>query len=385
MSDRGDYRSFYVSMLDDPDFRDMPGDDFKIFFALRLTLGAAGIGVLRRLVLCDQLKISTAKLEKRLASLEKPKPESGLGWIVWDRRNDIVWIVNALKYEPSLSSKNERQRKHINGLVKPLSPHSNAVKEFWKTYPDWRIGAETEPTAPPTIVKGNDTPTDSPPNGQGMGIDSPAKHKRRETRDGDERPATGDIRQATDENISDSDKPPLDRFVDRFYVNAKPERRAEIVRQLNQALQPEGVRVRTGVTVRAKSQAHLNRCISAVLRGTPPANPDSAIVFVFKKLEDPEKDSAGNVGTEIADAKNRHDVLMAERYHRARRAAAKPWGEEHPEELEKFERMAKVTCGTSGMAETARKAFVLQRIAEAIDFPEFEAWAEAQTAQAVPA
>lgn len=176
---------------------------------------------------------------------------------------------------------------------------------------------------------------------------------------------------------------PRDRFLHRFYADAKPERRAEVARQIDQLLKPEGARVRNGVAARANSPEHLNRVLSDVLRGKPPENPDSAIVFVFRKLEDPDKDDAGRVGLEITAAREKQAIAREGAYHRARRAAAKPWSEEHPDELAKIEAMAhREIPGDSEIAETTRKSFVLQRICERIGFPSFEAWAEKQ---AVPA
>jgi hypothetical protein len=92
MSDRGEYRSFFVSILDDLDFQAMDGLVFKLLFALKMSLGPAGIGILRKLDLVEKLGCSLDELESSLVVLEAPKPGETHGWIL--RERNIVWLIN---------------------------------------------------------------------------------------------------------------------------------------------------------------------------------------------------------------------------------------------------------------------------------------------------
>ncbi|HWL41041.1 MAG TPA: hypothetical protein VNO75_12470 [Gemmatimonadaceae bacterium] len=141
MDDRGDYRSIYCSLADDPDFRDMTPMTVKVFVVLRLTLGAAGIGVPRKLVVMEQVSCSAAELEAALVELETPKPDQQMGWIRRDRK--AIWIVNALRFEPGLSPKSADHRKFVQKFLIPLGD-SPVAQEFRLYYKEWVQGDEGE-------------------------------------------------------------------------------------------------------------------------------------------------------------------------------------------------------------------------------------------------
>src|SRR5665647_3121655 len=92
LTDRGEYRSFYTGTIDDVAFRQISGDAFKLYFCLRQSLGAAGIGILRRLVLAEQLAIAPDELESLLIELTTPPEGQRSGWIV--REDNAIWIVD---------------------------------------------------------------------------------------------------------------------------------------------------------------------------------------------------------------------------------------------------------------------------------------------------
>lgn len=136
MSDRGEYRSIYCSILDDPEFQDMDPLTFKVFFALKMSLGAAGIGVPRKLVLAEQVKCSPGAIELAFCELETPKPDHQLGWILRDRK--VVWIINGLRFEEGLGlSPNSRQHcTFIRNRLKPLGD-GEVVRRFRAYYAHW--------------------------------------------------------------------------------------------------------------------------------------------------------------------------------------------------------------------------------------------------------
>lgn len=153
-NDRGEYRFIYSSILDDPDFREMDPLTFKVFFALKMSLGAAGIGVPRKLVLAEQVTCSLEQLERAFVELETPKPDHELGWIVRDRK--VIWIVNGLKFEEGLClfPNSPQHVTFIRNRVKPLGD-GEVVQLFRQYYAHWfptiessgpQAGAERGPT-----------------------------------------------------------------------------------------------------------------------------------------------------------------------------------------------------------------------------------------------
>jgi hypothetical protein len=89
--------------------------------------------------------------------------------------------------------------------------------------------------------------------------------------------------------------------LNRFYRGATPARIAEVEGQLADALSARGARVRKGEYVKARSRAHLDRCIEeTIAQGVK--DPDKAIVVVLRKLGDPEKDRNGDYPIEAERA-----------------------------------------------------------------------------------
>lgn len=155
MSDRGEYRPWYVAITDDADFQSMAGDVFKLLFVLKMTLPASGIGVIHMLVTAERCGCSVEDLTKRLDILAVPKPDSPRGWIVRDR--NIVWIVNGLENEQGLSPNSPHHRTFIVSTLRPLG-EKQIVRDFRAYYAAWFDDIPAVPSAmdEPGAERGSD-------------------------------------------------------------------------------------------------------------------------------------------------------------------------------------------------------------------------------------
>jgi hypothetical protein len=136
MSDRGEYRSFYVAVADDPDVHAMSDRAWRVLTMLKFTLPATGIGVVYAAQLAERCGCTPKQLDAALAELERPKPGEELGWIVRDR--NVVWLVNGLRYEPTLSADNaKKHRPFVHRLVAQLGDKPDVVRRFKAYYAEW--------------------------------------------------------------------------------------------------------------------------------------------------------------------------------------------------------------------------------------------------------
>lgn len=375
MKEKQEYRSFYSRMIDDVDFQEMDGGVFKVLFVLKHSLGAAGIGILRKLMIAEQTGITVAALEAALAELAKPKGYGNRGWIV--REKNIVWIVNALANEPNLSADNPKHITFIEErLLKPLG-NAPIVDQFRTYYAAWfgeskpgprpaattidtvsdRVSHTVAHTLPDTVSK------ERVSNGYGIGN---GIHERREPSDANREPRA---LEPSDVRVSDT----VSGFLDRFYA-ADANRRTAVARQLEQSLSSEGARLSRGVRVKAKDPAHLERCCAAVI-ADPPDDPNVAIVWVLKKLQDEEKDNRGRYPGEANVDRDKTQIARENAYEQAARVAARQWATEHPEQLADLEaRALHQFPGEGSFHEKARASWMVQEISPRISFPGFEEW-----------
>jgi hypothetical protein len=355
MSDRGEYRSFFVSILDDLEFQAMDGLVFKLLFALKMSLGPAGIGILRKLDLVEKLGCSLDELESSLATLEAPKPGETHGWIL--RERNIVWLINGLRHELGISRNSANHRKMIVRQLKPLGDKP-IVRKFVSYYREWFDASSPQP---PTIDRGQEGADE----GSKGGREGVADHTKREAKRPSDHPETHPA-------TSDSDR----RLLNRFYRNSTPARIAEVEGQLADALSAQGARVRKGEYVKARSRAHLDRCIEeTIAQGVK--DPDKAIVVVLRKLGDPEKDSNGDYPIEAARKADKADEELAKEYKRQRWEFSVDWGKDHPDEMTEFQELATAELGSDSDVpgyEQLHRMFVSQKVAEAAGFPSYEEW-----------
>jgi hypothetical protein len=136
VNDRGEYRSCFVAMADDPDIHAMSPGAFKLLWMLKLSLPATGIGVVYPSKLSDQVGADREQLESLLAELEAAKPGRDLGWIV--RERNVVWIVNGLACEPNLSPTNAKKHvPYVRRLIAQLPRDLAIVRQFKRRYAQW--------------------------------------------------------------------------------------------------------------------------------------------------------------------------------------------------------------------------------------------------------
>lgn len=145
MSDRGEYRSFYVAFADDPDVHTLSDRAYRALTMLKLVLPPIGIGVVYPTQLAEQCGWPVKKLHAALAELETPKPGARYGWIV--REGNIVWVVNALRYEHTLAVENvKKHHPYVRKLLARLGEKPAIVGQFRAYYAAWFPPAPAAPS-----------------------------------------------------------------------------------------------------------------------------------------------------------------------------------------------------------------------------------------------
>jgi hypothetical protein len=131
----------YASFWDDPDVRALSHVGYRVLTTLKGTLPAPGIGFVLEDLLANRCGCSLEELNEAYVELEQPKRvEEGLGWIV--RERGVVWLVNGLKFEPSIRASDQKHRAHVaewlaqfGGDQSPL----RIVRLFHAHYPEWFV------------------------------------------------------------------------------------------------------------------------------------------------------------------------------------------------------------------------------------------------------
>lgn len=129
MTFRGDHRSLYCAMADDETTQSLSHAAFRLFVVLKLTLPAAGIGVAYVSLLAERSHMTAAEVEQALAEL--------LSKGIVQREGRVVWIVNGLRFEPSLNARNEKHRAFVRDRsIAPLGDLP-IVAAFRAAYAEW--------------------------------------------------------------------------------------------------------------------------------------------------------------------------------------------------------------------------------------------------------
>jgi hypothetical protein len=102
------WRAIYTSIDDDRDWRHLAPLSKCVFETLKRQLGQYGIEVVALETLPRIINCSQAQLDLALEELERDKPGKDHGWI--RREDDVIWIVNGLRFEPSLTLTNNLHR-----------------------------------------------------------------------------------------------------------------------------------------------------------------------------------------------------------------------------------------------------------------------------------
>lgn len=134
-TDRGEYRAIHTVLLDSPEFLDLSPGAQLVFFHLKLRLGATGI---------DVLPAAEAQIAET-TGLPLTAPPNGdtntvantvrelirTGWL--KRERNVLWLRNGLRYEPSRSLNNEKNRKGVENHISTL-PKLKIVNDFAEYY-----------------------------------------------------------------------------------------------------------------------------------------------------------------------------------------------------------------------------------------------------------
>lgn len=168
----------------------------------------------------------------------------------------------------------------------------------------------------------------------------------------------------------------LDDFLEKFYRSATPERRAEVQAQLAASLSPSGARIRKGEIVHARSASHLAKCMQEVM-DTPPDKLDAAIVWVLRKLSDPELNARGQTVTEAASDQHKRDDKIFDVYHAEKAEAGRAWAKDNPVSWKELEIAVDKRLGLASdapMYDTIRKTQLAEAAGTAAGFPDFDDW-----------
>lgn len=127
MSERGDFRGIYTVLVDTPEFIDLPPNAQLVWFHLKLKMGAAGIDVIPAVeyVLEESTSIPSEGVRDAIEILSKE------GFLV--RERNVLWLRNALKFEPSRNLDNENHRKSVEKHLRAL-PKLAIVNDFAEYY-----------------------------------------------------------------------------------------------------------------------------------------------------------------------------------------------------------------------------------------------------------
>lgn len=132
MTRRGVYRGLYSSLLDDPDYQRLSSHGRLVLLTLRLSAqaGAAAIFRVYRGVIAEQTGLEPCEVETAFAELARtPAPEKP--WIF--QEGPVVWVRNALRYDPNIRLADLKHRKSIERAVAAL-PRLAIVASFCRYY-----------------------------------------------------------------------------------------------------------------------------------------------------------------------------------------------------------------------------------------------------------
>lgn len=140
MTQRGAYRSLYGAFWDDPDLRALSHVGYRLLTTLKGTLPATGIGFVLDDLLAQRCAFSASELEAAYAELERRKSGDRFGWIV--RERNVVWLVNGLRFEPSIRPSDAKHRAHVAECLSQFGGEQSplrVVREFRTYYAEWFV------------------------------------------------------------------------------------------------------------------------------------------------------------------------------------------------------------------------------------------------------
>jgi hypothetical protein len=267
MSVRGEFRSVPSSRYDRVELHQLSHLAFRVYMTLDGTNGATGMKAVYRSIMSERCGCTPAELDDAYRELQAPLPGRELGWILVD--GNVVWVIDRLGEEETISPANEKQRKFVHRLVEGIDQTRAIVRRFKAHYPEW---------FPEDVVS---VPREASERVSHRVSDRVSIH-----RDGN---GNGDgARKSESDGVAPTARLASlrDRFFATFYGGATAERRGSVDTQLDATLSAEGcvVRRRPHLVKVHATHATLANALQATL-GEGVDKPDSAIVVVLKKLE----------------------------------------------------------------------------------------------------
>jgi hypothetical protein len=321
MKARGAYRATYESIDDDRDWRKLSPLAKATFDTLKRRLGQYGINIVAIEALPRIVNCTAAELDAAIGELEAPKHGGRYGWI--RREEDVIWIVNGLRFEPTLfvggpnANANHRLGAHRHAVQLHQLTRLAVVVEFAEYY---GLDPMPSPMAYP-IPLGM---------GGGMvgGITESESESESESETESETESESDARAKEPGSLAPGSAPPAGRleyselpddvvrFGSKYYSRAAPKRRREIARQLLSLARGEGVRYK-GNTIRAGSADRLALKCREVLEEDDVRKHDVAIAVLFTKLGDSTDTSKETLKQELEtraaeDKRNGEETTHAE-------------------------------------------------------------------------
>jgi hypothetical protein len=129
--DAGTYRSLSTRLFDEPGYQRGPSVAAKLVYLTLRGCGQRGLAGIWRFylgVLVDQVHPLTS--DQVVAALEELERD---GSIRWDREASVLWVVEALSQDRSISLSN---KKHVTAIERELHdlPESKLITEFLEHY-----------------------------------------------------------------------------------------------------------------------------------------------------------------------------------------------------------------------------------------------------------
>jgi hypothetical protein len=167
VSNRGAYRGCFTSLVDDPDYQLLKPNARLVLLTLRLSPACGPAAIFRSYpaVVAEQSGLDLDAVELAEKELET-SPDAERPWIL--RQGGIVWIRNALRYDPNIRLADPKHRIAIERAVAGL-PRLEIVARFCDYYgiarpfvdPPKGLGRPSEDLSPPSTTPRTITEDDS--------------------------------------------------------------------------------------------------------------------------------------------------------------------------------------------------------------------------------
>jgi hypothetical protein len=176
MTRRGVYRGLFSSLLDDPDYQQLTSYARLVLLTLRLCVQAGAAAIFRAYpaVIAEQTGLKLETVNQAMEELAS-SPSTERPWIL--REGGIVWVRNALRYDPNLRLADPKHRKSVERALSGL-PRLGIVAKFCEYYeiaspfegPGETLGGRSEDPSPPSTEYRIPRPSaDSRPSGSPNG------------------------------------------------------------------------------------------------------------------------------------------------------------------------------------------------------------------------